>query len=165
MPARFIFSGITAAVLLAGCASAPQSLSSMARDVRVAKSDPPPGYIEVANITGVDGSGCGLVGSRGTYEGAMNDLKNKAAGYQADFVQIFTITEPHVRPACFDNKYTISGTAYQKGEEQVAPKQQPQSAPGSLEEKLAKLKKLKDDGLITDGEYIAQKARVLESGI
>lgn len=165
MPIRYIIGAVTTIALLAGCASTPQSLSNMGRDVRVAKSDPPPGYVEVANITGIDGSGCGLVGSRGTYEGAMTDLKNKAGEYRADFVQIFTITEPHVRPACFDNKYTISGTAYRKGEEQQVQNQQPTSSSGALEEKLAKLKKLKDDGLITESEYSDQKARVLESGL
>lgn len=154
-----------AVAFISGCASTPQSLSDAGRDVRVAKNDPPTGYIEVANITGVDGSGCGLAGSRGTYEGAMTDLKNKAGEYRADFVQIFTMTEPHISPGCFVNKYTISGTAYRKGEEQAASKQHTESAPGSLEEKLATLKKLKDDGLITDGEYATQKARVLESGI
>lgn len=152
-------------VLLAGCASTPPKLSQMGASVRVAKNDPPEAYVEVGSITGTSGSGCGLYGTRGTYDGAVVDLKNKAGGLRADYVQIFTLTEPHVRHACFDNTYTISGTAYRKGDENATKNQQSNSAPGSLEEKLAKLKKLNDDGLISDDEYKDQKTRVLESGI
>jgi S1-C subfamily serine protease len=63
-------------------------------------------------VTGTDGSGCGLIGSRGTPERAYIQLKNHAAALGADYVQIYSIIEPHISGECFSNVFSITGMAY-----------------------------------------------------
>jgi hypothetical protein len=100
--------------VLVSCVAAPIPLSPEASQVRIGKSDAGEGYLEVGAITATHGGGCGAYGSRGTYEGAYAILKNKAATLGADYVQIFTMSEPHPTGGCFVNAYTITGTAYRK---------------------------------------------------
>lgn len=155
-----------ALVFVGGCVSAPIQLTTGAEKVRVAKSDPPHDYAEVGHLTGSDGAGCGAFGSRGTYEGAVNSLKNQAHAIGADFVQIFTITEPHFRPGCFDNVYTISGSAYKKSASaNPNPTKPANSTNSSIVEKMAALKELRDRGLITDDEFNSQRKKLLENSL
>jgi S1-C subfamily serine protease len=53
-----------------------------------------------------------LYGSRGTPERAYTKLKNHAAALGADYIQIYSISEPHLSGNCFSNVFTISGMAY-----------------------------------------------------
>ena len=102
---------------LVGCASStppPLFLLDGARNVRVAKSDPPDSYKEVGQVSAADGKGCGGFGYTGTYERVMVLLKNKAYQMGADYIQLFTISEPRLVDECFVNQYKISGTAYKK---------------------------------------------------
>lgn len=57
-----------------------------AAEVRTAKSDPPPAFVEIGPIEAVHGSGCGGFGKLGTYEGAYNTLRNKAV--EMDFARL-----------------------------------------------------------------------------
>ena len=100
--------------ILVGCVAEPIPLNPAAFQIRIGKSDPGEGYIEVGPVTATHGGGCGGFGSRGTYEGAYAILKNKAATLGADYVQIYTVSEPHPAGGCFVNAYTITGTAYRK---------------------------------------------------
>lgn len=58
-----------------------------------------------------------------------------------------------------------------KGREQLTlkkkddSKQNPESKGGNFSEKLRNLKKLKDEGILTDDEYKAQKSKLLDKGI
>lgn len=102
---------------LVGCASPtppPVFLLEGARDVRVAKSDPPDSYKEVGQVSAADGQGCGRFGYQGTYERAMVLLKNRAYQMGADYIQLFTMSEPRLVSDCFVNQYKLSGTAYKK---------------------------------------------------
>lgn len=120
----------------------------------------------MGHLTGSDGSGCGAFGSRGTYEGTVNSLKNQAHAIGADFVQIFTITEPHFRPGCFDNVYTISGSAYKKSTSRYNNITKPaNSTNSSIVEKMATLKELRDRSLITEDEFNFQLKKLLENGL
>ena len=102
---------------LVGCATpTPPTVFLLdgAREVRVAKSDPPDSYKEVGQVSVADGQGCGGFGYLGTYQRAMVLLKNSAYRMGADYVQLFAISEPRLVSDCFVNQYKLSGTAYRK---------------------------------------------------
>lgn len=153
-------------LVLAGCAASPGALETGATKIRVAKADPPENYEELGPVSGSNGSGCGGYGAQGSYEGAVTDLKNQAFKIGADFVQIMTVTEPHVRPFCFDNVYRISGNAYRKVGD--APKSTTASPPTSAAtrsatQKLQELQDLRDKKLITADEYEKMRKQILSS--
>jgi S1-C subfamily serine protease len=99
-------------VMLIGCTTTSIVLSPNASDVRTGKADPSGSTKELDPVTGADGGGCGLYGSRGTYDRAYIRLKNNAAALGANYVQIYSISEPHLSGGCFVNVFTISGMAY-----------------------------------------------------
>src|SRR5262249_50408712 len=99
------------ALLILGCA-ATVTLAPNASDIRTGKADPSGNARQLGPVTGTDGSGCGLIGYRGTPERAYTKLKNHAAALGADYVQIYSILEPHMSGDCFSNVFTISGMAY-----------------------------------------------------
>ncbi|MDB4982126.1 MAG: Periplasmic serine protease, DO/DeqQ family [Myxococcales bacterium] len=103
--------------VLAGCggAAALPPVSTAAQAVRIGKADPSPGMKEVGPIEAIHGEGCGAMGNKGSYEGALAVLKNKAASDGADYVQIFTMTEPHSESGCFDQTFKIRGMAFKGG--------------------------------------------------
>jgi len=103
------------AILTVGCARTPLLLSPDASDVRTGKADPIGNARELGPVTATDGSGCGLYGYRGTYERAYIQLKNNAAALGANYVQIYSISEPHLSGGCFVNVFSISGMAYKIG--------------------------------------------------
>jgi len=100
------------AMLIIGCAATPIGLAPNASDVRTGKADPSGNAKELGPVTGTNGAGCGLYRYRGTYERAYIQLKNKAAALGADYVQIYSIAEPHLSGGCFVNVFSISGMAY-----------------------------------------------------
>jgi S1-C subfamily serine protease len=99
-------------MLVVGCATTPAVLSPGASDVRMGKADPPINAKELGPVKGSNGAGCGLYGYRGTYERAYIQLKNAAPALGANYVQIYTISEPHLSGDCFVNVFSISGMAY-----------------------------------------------------
>lgn len=100
-------------LLLLSCATASAPpLSPAGKQVRTGKGDPPSELDELGPIEAVNGHGCGGFGARGTFEGAVTELRNKAASLGATYVQIFTFTEPHHAPGCYVNAFVIRGTAY-----------------------------------------------------
>ncbi|TRZ89904.1 MAG: hypothetical protein D4R88_04580 [Methanosarcinales archaeon] len=140
--------------VLGGCAAPQVRLTAGAEVVRVAKADPPDNYEDIGPVSGFDGEGCGGFGYLGTYERAITNIKNRAYSLGADYVQIFTITEPHYRPNCFDNEYKLSGTAYKKVRDLPSPTPIINKSPNdNALEKLRTLKQMKDEGLITEQEY------------
>lgn len=101
-----------------GCATAPPpTLMVGAEQIRTGKGDPDQGMEEIGPIEVSDGSRCGHLGKRGSFKHVMIRLKNRALQMQADYVQIFTITEPHaVTSDCFDDRFMIRGIAFRKAD-------------------------------------------------
>jgi hypothetical protein len=151
-------------LLLLGACAAPQvRLSTGAEVVRVAKSDPPYNYEEVGPVSGFDGEGCGGFGYLGTYERAIINIKNRAYALGADYIQIFTITEPHSSPNCYVNEYKLSGTAYKKVRDLPSPTPIINKSPNDdALEKLRTLKQMKDEGLITEQEYQEKREHIMK---
>lgn len=152
-------------VLVSGCVTVPVvSLRPGAEAVKVAKADPPDNYQEVGPVSGYDGKGCGGFGYYGTYERAVVDIKNRAYAKGGDYVQIFTITEPHLRGDCFDNLYKLSGTAYKKVRDLPSPTPIVNKPAGNdvLVEKMRLLKQLRDEGLITEKQYEEKQRQLLQ---
>lgn len=156
---------ISLSVLLCGCAAPLVQMSDGALAVKVAKSDPPDNYSEIGPITAIDGEGCGYFGYIGTYDRAVIRLKNKAYEMGGDYVQIFSLTEPHFRPGCFDNIYQVNGTAFKKTSDTQSPLPITNINRKSGVDKLRELKKLLDENIITKQEYETQKAKILSDGI
>jgi hypothetical protein len=140
-------------------------MDERASNVKIGKSDPTDNYAEIGPITAVDGSGCGLYGNRGTYNRAMVILKNEAYQAGGDYVQIITLTEPHLRGDCFANAYTINGTLFKKIAGSPSPLSIVEKSVQSGTSKIKELKSLLDDGAITKEEFDIQKRKVLESGM
>lgn len=88
-----------------------------ATEVRVGTLEPGYSFEELGPISATHGRGCGLYGYQGSYEGAYELLRQRAASMGADYVRILRMTEPHLASAnCYDNRYTIAGTAYRRGD-------------------------------------------------
>ncbi|MBI3378507.1 MAG: hypothetical protein HY035_08950 [Nitrospirae bacterium] len=160
---KFIF--LLATVFLSGCVTIPVvSLRPGAEAVKVGKADPLDNYQEVGPVSGYDGKGCGGFGYYGTYERAVTDIKNRAYEKGADYIQIFTITEPHLRGDCFDNLYKLSGTAYKKVRDMPSPTPIVNKPTGNdaLVEKMRFLKQLRDEGLITEKQFEEKRQQLLK---
>lgn len=154
------------ALLITGCVTAPVvTLSEAGLAVKVGKSDPRDNYSEIGPITASDGASCGGYGYRGTYNRAVTNLKNKAAMIGGDYVQIFSLTEPHSQGGCFNNLYKISGTLFKKTAKSPTPLSIKQTNENSSFNKLRELKKLLDEGIINQNEYSDQKEIILNSGL
>ena len=96
---------------ISGCTPI-KTLRPGAETVRVVKGDAPSDLVYVGEVSGQDGSGCGVWGYKGTYERAVIDLRNKAIAMDANFVQIMGMDTPNREYRCYDNTYRIDGTAY-----------------------------------------------------
>lgn len=84
---------VVTGLLLASFSTPPPKLISGAETVRVGKSDPDASHQYVGEITAIDGNDCGAYGRRGTYQGAITNLRNQAYTMGADYVQITNQTE------------------------------------------------------------------------
>jgi hypothetical protein len=112
---RGIGSALLAAALSACFATAGVTeLTEAGHAVRTGKGEPGAGYIQLETVTATHGNGCGRMGQGGTYEGALNALRNAAAKIDADYVRIDVDEPPHYTPECFTNTYSLSGTAFQQ---------------------------------------------------
>src|SRR5258706_8085070 len=144
------------ALVSVACARAPlATLSPGADAVRVARNDPGDNYQQLGSITARDGRGCGGFGTRGTFEGAVIDLRNRAYEMGADHVQIFTLREPHRVGDCFRNEYVISGTAFKKVRDLPSPIPIVNQPPTNdeLMQKLRLLKQMREENLISEKQY------------
>lgn len=100
------------ALILAGCGGRVQPMVPGAELVQIGKGDVTSGYQYMGEVTGVNGQGCGLYGYRGTYAGAVINLRNQAYAMGANYVQIMSQTQPMPTYGCFVNEYIIEATAY-----------------------------------------------------
>lgn len=107
--------GVGVILAIAGCitASVPPT-SAKARMVEVRKGDPPPGAMELGTIEVQNGGGCGGFGAKGTFEGAVAELRNNALARGADYVMLVSQTEPHSEANCFVDGFVLRGIAYRQ---------------------------------------------------
>jgi hypothetical protein len=80
--------------------------------VKVGKEPPPEGARALGPIDVAHGSGCGLLGDRGSYEGAVALARDRAAAVGGDYVELLTVSGPHFTPTCYDNRYVVHGIAF-----------------------------------------------------
>jgi len=103
---------LLAIVMVCGACAPTIQLTTTAHGVVVAHQPPPASSRNLGLVIATHGNGCGFVGLRGTEEGALALLKNKAADMGADYVQIEKMIAPHRGPGCLHNEYRIEGTSY-----------------------------------------------------
>jgi hypothetical protein len=116
--------------IVGGCATADiPAVSNAASKVTIRKGDPSDEYQELGPLTATNGSGCGAFGELGTYEGAMAEMKNRAAAMKADYVRLDLAKEPYLAPNCRVNEYALRGVAFKRV---GAPKPAAASAPAEL---------------------------------
>lgn len=106
---------VLSALLLTSCAAAMINLTPDGGHVRTGKNDPGPGEVEIGPVAGSQGGGCGGFGTIGTYKGAYNDLRNKAARMGANYVRIDLVQPPHAGGGCAVDKYLLNGVAFKRG--------------------------------------------------
>jgi hypothetical protein len=94
-----------------GCAkSVPEADSAHA--IRVDRTAPPAGARLLRELKAVDGHGCGIFGTLGTYEGALAILRGQARALGANYVHITDMKEPAATRECVEKAYTLIGMAY-----------------------------------------------------
>jgi len=99
------------ATWLVGCAkSVPEAQSP--EPIRVDRAAPPMGARKLRELKAVDGHGCGIFGTLGTYEGAVALLREQARALGADYVRITDVKEPAATHSCVEKEYTVLGVAY-----------------------------------------------------
>jgi hypothetical protein len=92
-------------------------VSAWAAGVRVEKAEPPAGARLVAEVEGVDGTGCGILGDRGSLENATTAIKEAAARKGATYVKLTQETKPYSGRDCVHLTYELRGLAYALGAE------------------------------------------------
>jgi hypothetical protein len=113
MPVNARLSAICCAVFTLSSACAGHAPPANSADsVRVDKGPPGPGAQPIRALRAVDGHGCGLFGTLGTYEGASANLRDQARAIGADYVQVTEVKEPHASRECVEKEYTLLGIAY-----------------------------------------------------
>lgn len=164
-----------------GCASKRIPLDDNLSNLTINKNHPGNDYIELGLVSGVNGSGCGIFGRRGTYEGALTVLHNKASHLGANYVQIIAIQEPHIVTDCMDNEFKIIGKAFKKilnskeaisessnahnqtndsPTDKKATSESPEKNLSSADE-IRKLYELKQEGIITQKEFEILKSKII----
>ncbi len=127
---------IAAICALAACAGqvpAPAAIDGLV----VTKDEPPPDALQIANIEAQDGSGCGITGTGGSYEGALRKLRLKAESLGADFVQLTEVKEPYHDHQCAHREFALKGVAYRVGSPPAPAPASPASAASSANVPLA----------------------------
>ncbi|HEX5100882.1 MAG TPA: hypothetical protein VFV94_15330 [Polyangiaceae bacterium] len=85
--------------------------------IRVDKGPPPTGARKLRELKAVDGHGCGIFGTLGTYAGAVAKLREQARALGADYVTVTDVKEPAATRECVEKAFTVTGVAYVVGTE------------------------------------------------
>ena len=118
---KYFAASLLIALLLVGCFQKRSSVSPYdkkeAQDVKVLKDLPQMGKNcdFFGTMKGSDGEGIGDLGTKGTRERALLDLKVKAAKKQANRIIIIKETLPHYHYGLnqvFDNYYIVEANTY-----------------------------------------------------
>ncbi len=99
------------AVLLTACSGSTPAAKTV-DGVVIDRGPPPAGARSLGQVKAVDGNGCGLLGTLGTYDGAATLLSQRARALGADYVQITSVKEPVATRECVEKSYTLTGIAY-----------------------------------------------------
>jgi hypothetical protein len=81
-------------------------------ELRIDKASPPAGAQPLGQLRAVDGSGCGMFGTPGTYAGALAKLRARAEALGADYIELTLVKEPYVDHHCKHREYVLEGKAY-----------------------------------------------------
>jgi hypothetical protein len=81
-------------------------------ELRINKASPPAGAQPLGPLRAVDGSGCGMFGTPGTYAGALAKLRARAEALGADYIELTLVKEPYVDHQCKHREYLLEGKAY-----------------------------------------------------
>ena len=88
------------------------ALSPQASAVGVDKAPAPPDARPLGDVLGEHGSGCGLSGQKGTYEGAEAVLRERTAAMGGDYARILSVEPPVHTMDCLANRWVIRAVAY-----------------------------------------------------
>src|SRR6202035_2572207 len=99
--------------LVLACGGAPSvAVSPAGQPVDTGKDAPPFGSRNMGPIDASNGSGCGLLGVKGSYASALADLRNRAGDLGGNYVQIESVTGPHDDSGCTTAGYAIHGIVF-----------------------------------------------------
>jgi hypothetical protein len=155
-------------LFVAGCTTLPPPmlLTSGAEKITIAKSDPGDNYEIIGPVSGFDGRaplGPWDSGNWGQYERAVINLQNNAYELGGNYVQILSMTEPFLRgDGSGDWGYYIRATAFKRVQNKPSPTLPISTGEERLTKKLRELKKLLDEGVLSQDEYENQKAKLLK---
>ena len=76
------------------------------------KTDPPASCVEIRPFSAVSGSGCGMLGSPGSYEATYNTFRNTIVDMGGNAGLIENEVPSHPAPGCLVNAYVMNGVAY-----------------------------------------------------
>ena len=161
-----IVTTLAIAGFVVGCSTSPLSvdLEPGAQNIIVKDIKPTGAYEVIAPVSVSNGKGCRDFGYLGTREEAMKELKNKTKEINGEYAQITAVTKPHLDGGCFKNEYTIMALVYKKGTPKAVQLPEINSEEEVFTKKLRELKSMLSDGVLTQTEYDAQKAKLLDQG-
>jgi hypothetical protein len=110
MRALLVLAAALLGVLLSWGAAAPAT--PQGQTVDTGKAAPPLGARNLGPIDASHGSGCGIFAVRGSYEGALAQLRNRAGEIGGNYVQIESVTEPHDDAGCTTGSFAIRGVVF-----------------------------------------------------
>jgi len=112
--------GLTLTALGFACAPR-EAVAPGAGQVVLSEASPPAGYVKLKDLAVSSGRGCGVLGERGSAEGARTKLRNEALALGASYVQITSVQNPPVNHECMEHEYKLAGAAYRSSEAAAPP--------------------------------------------
>jgi len=104
--------GLLGLLLSCGAAAPATLLTPQGQTVDTGKGAPPLGARNLGPIDAAHGSGCGLFAVKGSYEGALAQLRNRAGEIGGNYVQLESVTEPHDDAGCTTGGFAIRGVVF-----------------------------------------------------
>jgi hypothetical protein len=99
----------------AGCSLPRPALTPRQSAVGVGKTAPASNARELGAVKSEDGSGCGILGHSGSYEGAEAKLRAETAAMGGDYVEIVRVLPAIQTLDCLSDRWAIEGVAYRTG--------------------------------------------------
>ena len=107
--------GVVVLVAVIGCVPRVETVNLVAGANKIKifrKTDPPAACEEIRPFSVTSGSGCGALGSPGSYEAAYNLFRNSILESGGNAGLIESEIPPHAVPGCGVNAYVMNGVAY-----------------------------------------------------
>src|SRR5580692_8294282 len=112
---RAMLSSVLFLLSAAGCRAPRPVLTPRESAVAVGKTAPGSNARALGAVEGEDGSGCGILGHAGSYEGAEAKLRDETAVMGGDYVEIVKVLPAIQTMDCLSNRWAIEGIAYRTG--------------------------------------------------